>query len=366
MTSDEEYYENWGVNQYGKYFFFFDESGNSRKFWIKEDTSKFNTDYDTDFVLAGIAFKDKRPDDLEFESIRDRIGLQKNVKELKFNKQFKSKDFLDLMNNKSVINVLQIIEELNAYVHFCNVNNLYYTLVELLDSITDPGEIWENGFDYFLMKSVLYDTLHPSAEKLQGIMWLYKYPNLKKDIIPDFCADIINLFPYPYDRSTEQKYLVGCLKRAAEKRSLFFLEDNTDHVMQANYLEFYCDPISTYKNSEFWFDEELVIQELIKDYPIDEVRNAGNYSFIKSEDNVYIQLSDFMAGTFGRLFQYVNKTDVRQMRKDIDGLNERQLNNLHAFAKLVYKSDAENRGFIHSLAPIVSMKRKDEFLLSFV
>lgn len=333
MTSDEEYYDNWGVNQYGKYFFYFDESGNPRKFWIKEDTSQFNTDYDTDFVLAGIAFKDKQPGDLDFEYIRDRVGLQKNVKELKFNKQFRSKDFLDLMNNKSVINVLQIIEELNAYIHFCNVNNQYYTLVELLDSITDPGEIWDNGFDYFRLKSILYNTLHPSADKLQEIMWSYRYPNLKKEIIPDFCKSIINLFPYQYERSVEEKYLVACLKRASEKRSLFFLEENTDFVMQANYLEFYCDPISTYKNSKFYFDEELVIQELIKDYPIDEVRNADNYCFIKSEDNVYIQLSDFVAGTFGRLFQYVNKSDISKMRKDIDGLNEGQIKTLHAFAE---------------------------------
>ena len=86
-----------------------------------------------------------------------------------------------------------------------------------------------------------------------------------------------------------------------------------------------------------------------------------------NEISDYVQLlSDVVAGTFGRFFQYVNTTDSRQMRKDIEDLNERQMKTLTLFAKLVYKSDSENKGFIHSLAPIKSMKRKDEFLMTFV
>ena len=364
--TDDKYYDFWGVKRDEKYIFYFDESGNPRKFWVDEESSAFNTDYNTDFVLAGIVFKGEMPQVPTFEVVRDRIGLQKNVKEVKFSKQFKADNFLEVMKNRHLYNALQIIDELNAYLHFTNVNNLYYTLVELLDSLSGPEELDENGFEYFTMKSILYDTLHPEAERLQRIMCSYKYPNLCKEDIPAFCEEIICLFPVGYDRTTEQKYLVGCLKRAAAEKELFFLEDNTDFVIQSNYVEFYCDPIRTYRNSQLYFDEEYVIQELIKDITLDEIQNANNFSFVRSIDNVFIQLSDVVAGTFGRFFQYVNTTDSRQMRKDIEDLNERQMKTLTLFAKLVYKSDSENKGFIHSLAPIKSMKRKDEFLMTFV
>ncbi len=363
---DDKYYDYWGVQRDNRYIFYFDESGNCRKFWVNEENEKFNTDYNTDFVLAGLAFKDSKPADLDFELIRDKIGLQSNVKEIKFKMQFRTMDFLELMNKVTLYNALKIIDEIGAYIHFTNVNNLYYTLVELLDSLTDPKELEEMGFEYFTMKSILYETLYPEAERLQRIMCKYKYPNLSKNDIPNFCSDVINLFPSIYDRTTEQKYLVGCLKKAASEKELFFLEDNASFVMQENYLEFYIDPIRTYRNSEFYFDEEYKIQELFQKIPLEEISNSNNYQFVKSIENVYVQLSDVVAGTFGKLFRYVNTTDSKQMRRDIKELNERQVKCLELFAKLVYKSDYENKGFIHSLAPLKNMKRKDEFLLYFI
>lgn len=86
---------------------------------------------------------------------------------------------------------------------------------------------------------------------------------------------------------------------------------------------------------------------------------------MKSTDNMFIQLSDVVAGIFGKLFQYINTSDVRKIRKDIKALNDRQIRTLSLFAKMYFKSEEENKGFIHSLAPLKVMQRRDEFLLNF-
>ncbi len=54
------------------------------------------------------------------------------------------------------------------------MNNLFYTLVEIFDSIVEPDEISEFGYDYFKMKSVFYYMFKGKADALQILMFKYK------------------------------------------------------------------------------------------------------------------------------------------------------------------------------------------------
>lgn len=94
--------------------------------------------------------------DMSLEIFRKPLKLQGNVEEIKFSKLYAKGDFLQCVKEKCLFETLSWIDKSPFYTHYTNVNNLFYTLVEIFDSIMNPDEISEFGYDYFKMKSVFY------------------------------------------------------------------------------------------------------------------------------------------------------------------------------------------------------------------
>lgn len=264
---------------------------------------------------------------------------------------------------KRMLDFLRWLDEQNVFIHYFNVNNLYYAIVEILDSITTPAELDEFGFEYFDMKGVLFETLKRKPEKLQEIMAEYKFPNLTKYSIPSFCKAIVDIFPRSFECTLKQKYLIGCLKKAADSCELVFLENNKDFIMQENYMEFYIDPIRTYGNAMHYFDEELSIQgELSKYRVVRKGKEADNYKFINSKANVWIQISDVIAGIYGKLFKYVNEKSERELINDIENYDDNQLECICILSKMRTESNAEDVGLIHSNTAYSTVAKMDRYL----
>lgn len=79
---------------------------------------------------------------------------------------------------------------------------------------------------------------------------------------------------------------------------------------------------------------------------------ADNFWFVKSETDIFVQLSDVVAGILGKLFKYINSTSVNQRRKDVKGLSKFQIDNILLMDKLRMDADRENPGFLCSIAPL--------------
>lgn len=362
LLGDLEYFNYMGVRYNEKYTFYYDETNNCRKFWIREADNSFNTDYDADFVLAGVCFDGIVPT-VRLEDLIEVLNLQKNTKEIKFSKHFSKKNFLDCMGEKRTRDFFRWLDAQDLYIHYFNINNLYYAIVELFDSITDPRELTELDFDYFGMKSILYETLRQNPGQLQKIMAEYRFPNISQDRITSFCDKMISMFPIVYNCSTEQKYLIACLKRAKEKGELVFLEKNIDFVMQENYFEFYIDPICTYGESMHYFDEELSIQNVFGDYSLKRNgKEVTNFSFVNSLSEVWIQVSDVVAGIFGKLFCFVNQKGKREMIKEIAGYSEIQLESVYLLNKLRNEANSKDKGLLHSITATDVLLKLDDYL----
>ena len=157
----------WGIDNKTKYVFYYDESNNCRKFWVDDSKQKFNKDYTADFVLSGLVRKEEDTVDVSFESFRKLLKLQGNVREIKFKKQYAKGDFLQCVKEKRLFETLSWIDKSPFYIHYTNVNNLYYTLVEIFDSIVKFDEISEFEYEYSKMKSVFYYMFKKKADKLQ-------------------------------------------------------------------------------------------------------------------------------------------------------------------------------------------------------
>lgn len=352
VSMQQELCDMWGINNQTKYVFYYDESNNCRKFWVDDSKQQFNTDYTADFVLAGLVKKEEDIVDVSLETFRKPLKLQGNVEEIKFKKLYAKGDFLQCVKEKRLFETLSWIDKSPFYIHYTNVNNLFYTLVEIFDSIVKPDEISEFGYDYFKMKSVFYHMFKGKADELQILMFKYKYPNIQREDVERFCNELLFLLGSRREMKEEEKFLAGMLARASKSDELVFLHDNDDYIMQENYAEFYADPIRKYQKSTHIFDEETTVQDIVKRQIAQGENMADNFKFVKSETDIFVQLSDVVAGILGKLFKYINSTSVNQRRKDIEGLSKIQIDNILLIDKLRMEADRENPGFLCSIAPL--------------
>ena len=189
------------------------------------------------------------------------------------------------------------------------------------------------------------------ADALQILMFKYKYPNIQREDVEAFCNDLLFLLGSRREMKEEEKFLAGMLARAAESDELVFLHDNDDYVMQENYAEFYADPIRKYQKSRHIFDEETTVQDIVKKQIAMGENMADNFKFVKSETDIFVQLSDVVAGILGKLFKYINSTSVNQRRRDVEGLSKLQVENILLIDKLRMEADRENPGFLCSIGP---------------
>lgn len=351
VTMQQELCDMWGINNQTKYVFYYDESNNCRKFWVDDSKQQFNTDHTADFVLAGLVRKEEEKVEASLETFRKPLKLQANVEEIKFKKLYAKGDFLQCVNERRLFETLSWIDKSPFYIHYTNVNNLFYTLVEIFDSIVEPDEISEFGYDYFKMKSVFYYMFKGKADALQILMFKYKYPNIRREDVEAFCNDLLFLLGSRREMKEEEKFLAGMLARAAESDELVFLHDNDDYVMQENYAEFYADPIRKYQMSRHIFDEETTVQDIVKKQIAMGENMADNFKFVKSETDIFVQLSDVVAGILGKLFKYINSTSVNQRRRDVEGLSKLQVENILLIDKLRMEAGRENPGFLCSIGP---------------
>lgn len=351
VSLQQELCDMWGINNQTKYVFYYDESNNCRKFWVDDSKQQFNTDYTADFVLAGLVKKEEDTVDVSLESFRKPLKLQGNVEEIKFKKLYAKGDFLQCVKEKRLFETLSWIDKSPFYIHYTNVNNLFYTLVEIFDSIVKPDEISEFGYNYFKMKSVFYYMFKGKADELQILMFKYKYPNIQRENVERFCNELLFLLGSRREMKEEEKFLAGMLARASKSDELVFLHDNDDYIMQENYVEFYADPIRKYQKSTHIFDEETTVQDIVKRQIAQGENMADNFKFVKSETDIFVQLSDVVAGILGKLFKYINSTSVNQRRKDIEGLSKIQIDNILLVDKLCMEANRENPGFLCSIGP---------------
>ena len=171
--------------------FYYDESNNVRKLWL--NTNDFNAPVDSDFVLGGVMhFGDKPSADVD--ALKRELRLQKSAKEIKFKHISRAKTFLECLNEDKVLRFLQWLDDSDLYIHYSNVNNLYYAIVDIVDSIEEPGYIPFN----FQMKNELYKLVHTHYEDFYKLLIKCNYPNIDiKDIAP-FCEHILDYIDNDY------------------------------------------------------------------------------------------------------------------------------------------------------------------------
>ena len=327
--------------------FYYDESNNIRKLWL--DENDFNAPIDSDFVLGGVMyFGDKSTADVD--SLKTKLRLQKSAKEMKFKHISKAKSFLECLNEEKVLFFLQWLYDSDLYIHFSNVNNLYFAIVDIIDSIDEPGYI---PFIY-QMKNELYKLARKNYRDFYSLLVRCNYPNVSSKDIDYFYTHILGYIDNScVDIPFDLEILRQGVKAARKQKELSFLQGNMEKTVIENYFSFYTRPIGVFPHAEHIFDNEYKIEEIFAKY---EFYNGDskleNYEFVNSINTPLVQVSDCIVGLLGKYYTYTNSIDIYQDHKLFTIISDRQRKALRVLAQLIIKSERLSKLLLNSTESI--------------
>lgn len=340
--------------------FYYDETNNIKKFYVREND--FNYTFTANFVLGGLAHLGQSPD---VQPLIDSFKQQKTAKEVKF-KHIASGDFLDCLKSEKLKLFLQFVKESNLYVHYSSLNILYWSIVDIVDSAIISSESAKQLGPQFAnhLKNDLYKLSRLEIDLVIQLFYKFEYPNIKNESVLPFIEELTSLFD-GYIETSEYHFglesLRQILKEAKKKGSLPFIMDEDDYILLNDLSQFYLRPIYLFKNSTHIFDNEDSISEILNDYRIlDNNEEIKNYTFVDSQSNLLIQLSDVFVGIMGKLTNYLNTSSREKIDTDLSSSSDIQKINIGLLMDVIDKSHDTNIGFIHNTDSFEEMSKMDK------
>ncbi|EGL41899.1 DUF3800 domain-containing protein [Megasphaera lornae] len=328
--------------------FYYDESGNCRKFTLT-DTGFNNIDaLKGDFVLAGVAHEGTSFD-IDVPSLYTALDYKEGQKELKFKHLYhNSRDFQSFIGSKRVTGFLKWLSRSGLYIHYSALNNLYYSLVDIVDSL------WETHPQCLMymwaIKGALYDFVIEHQDEVIDIFIRHTYPDVK-DVFT-FCNELCSLI-WAYNDDSEYapdfflELLRQMLKAAGKLGRLIFVQDNEPFMLIQEYYLFYTERCEIFSKSNHIFDEEPTVQKQIADLELyGNGIQLNNWKFVKSHENIYVQVSDLIAGLLRKLFMFLDANSLTEILAIAMKLNDDQVKNFTLLWMLISKSDNKSPLFI--------------------
>lgn len=342
-----------------EYTFFYDETNNSRLFRITE--TDFNVSKDEDFVLGGFVYDGNKAFDME--KLLQSLRLQPTMKEVKRKHIAPGNSFLECVNSQKLQTLLEWIIENKIYIHFMAMNNLYYGVVNIVDSLIAYTELSGLPWEYIThMKNALYKYINADIVYIHEVFLHYGYPNIADENVHEFCEVLIGWIEEIEAENEADDFALESvrqlLKSARKKKKLCFLTNNENLMLMDGYESFYIEPIYMFPNSEHIFDEETEIMKKICSTPIILGENElHNYSFVRFTENRIVQLSDVIIGIIGKLMLYANVSTLPEIKKEMASLSPQQEKNVSLLNNLINASSDHFLAFIHYTANFLEMEK---------
>lgn len=354
---EELYSQFWGLKQkdFNDDIFYYDETNNVRKFYLTgatNTTTGFNVEHDLYFVLGGLWVRNGV--NVDIQSLLSNLKLQTNIKEIKFKHIAKqSDDFMMCLDSKKLKIYLDWLIDSNIKIHLMTLNYLYYSIVDIIDSILvttyQSNPAMQDQRINRMLKDALYTSVRWSIHEYSKLLHMYHFPNIDRQNIHGFVKGIYEIFMNYHNtlnqnelNSFQFELLRQMLKASIDNEELTFLHDNEQDVTfdSDTLSQQYLAPIIRFKFSKHIFDKEVVVvKEFDKKYDIHLKENNYKYDFIDSEQDVMVQLSDVIVGLFGRYYNYMEKTFFKETNNNTS-FTDLQYHNYRQLMKLMDISDA--------------------------
>lgn len=342
-----------------EYAFFYDETNNIRKFWIRNDG--FN-EPPKNFVLGGIVHKKSRPLTGLDELVKS-LHIQKSAKEIKFN-QLATGSYLGVLNSRKIRTLLEWLIANEVFIHYSNFNILYWSLVDIVDSFWDEPELRQYMPYVMHIKGELFNLANADLDRLVPILKKYRFPNIQRNSSCAFMMEFSGLLESVSRKpqSDISKLVIYMVRKAAKLPELPFIMDNDDDILIDSFDNEFLRPLYIYPTSSHTFDNETEVQEALGNTQVEYKSRFVEYSFVDSRDFIEIQLSDGICGLLGSHFNFLEEHSVEELIDIKQSLNPVQRQTLSLLSKLIDISDAQSNGFMHRISPMDSDYKNDYFL----
>lgn len=324
--------------------FYYDESGNCRKFYLTDNGFNDPEAIKGDFVLAGIAHNGKSYE-IDLVSLHEALEYKEGQKELKFKHLYhNSADFVSFMGSKRATEFLEWLDKSGLYIHYSALNNLFYSLVDIVDSLWETHPICIMYF--WDIKNALYDFTIEHQDEVIDILIRHTYPDVKDTV--SFCYELCVLISKYNDDSIYNpgfflELFRQMLKAAGKMGKLPFIQDNEPNMLIKEYYLFYLERCEIFSKSLHIFDEEKTVEKKLSNIQLYEHGKILNhYKFVKSHENIFVQISDMIAGLLRRLFIFLDEKSIGEIKSLAEKLNENQINNFNILWRLISRSDEKS------------------------
>lgn len=343
------------------YTFYHDETNNIKK--LRVNDTGFNIAEPAVFILGGVVHEGSaRP--LDIEPLRKAMRVQQSADEIKL-KHVAKGDFLSLLNSDKLTTFLEWVLDSDLVVHYHALDPLYWSLVDIVDSILyGVGE--PSLFPmHAQLKADLTTLIRAATPETASLLFHYKYPDVSPEEQCLFLNELLGILEKNNNVLPEfnANMLKGLLQAGRNLHSLTFIEGFTPHVLIETFNTFYVNRISLFKYSNHIVDMEDTIRDEID--AIELVSNGKaviNYRFADSESEFGIQVSDIVVGLLGKMHTYFSQTPRDVVANDRNALQNTSLRNAEILRDLIDASHAENIAFLHHVSSASDIDKMNLFL----
>jgi len=342
--------------------FYHDETNNIRKLHI--DEQGLNVPELKTFVLGGVVHIGA-PHPLDIASLRQAMRIQPSANELKL-KHVAKGEFLDILNSSKLTIFLQWIADNDLMLHYHELDPLYWSVVDVIDSILPELGNPMLIHNHALLKSDLTEIVRHDLPFVVDLFRRFEYPDLAPQNREPFLIEMINLVERNggvLNEPMNEMLLKGVLQAGCHLNELVFIEGFSARKLIEDFSIFYRNRVAVFKNAEHIMDMETEIRDAFEEVQLScKGDRFVNYRFADSESEAGIQLSDVTVGVLGKMHTYLSETSAQGVENDRMTLSGSALKNAELLRDLIDASNGANQAFLHHVASLHDIDKLDRFL----
>lgn len=363
-----------------RYTFYYDESGNDRKFYIREDFSGYNVQRKgLHFFLAGVAHHgDSTTADANALIEALKLSEGEELKAAVFGKG----EFPDIIGRKNTGYFLKWLVESELYIHCFHLNLVYWSYIDVIDDCVKyaiDNKIIPTGgtgfnLEHFVKihKDALYNVITTNSKDFFEILSKYNFPELfdkEKEFIKDLAilSERSGLALKEKEPSSllafHQLTLAFFFKKCQDIDKLILLSNKAKTPIIEDFSFYYKMRAMMFRHSKHLFDQEPRIEKIIYEgrgnHP--DFTSDIDYSFHNSEDVKLIQISDAISGILREYYTFIDTYSPEELAMIRGGLSSRQEENLQLFEELLDRSDNHCREMFFSVKTVYESYKNDLF-----
>ncbi|WP_235583815.1 DUF3800 domain-containing protein [Pseudomonas aeruginosa] len=339
---------------------YYDETNNFGK--LKLDENGLNVSKSDNFVLGGIALTPGQEVG-NIDEFRKLLRVQKNADEVKF-EMVAHGAFDKMLGSMKLGYALDWLLERNVRIHYTNLNILNWAILDIIESIVANKEFADYIPMHRELKNELYHVATRNLPVFLSLLNKYGYPCIERERTSEFLGELYlyMVANWPEVQFLPTRVLKEIILQARTLPELCFLVDNDPGRLIEGLESFFLNRICTFKNSSHFFDEEKSIREAIGKYKITHNGEEIVFQFVNSKEKFETQLSDIVAGFFGRYFTFIERTPAKALVNIKRNLNSGQKRNVAAIGRLISNSDSLSGALLKRITTMDSENKSDYFL----